>query len=454
MIIVIAGGGKVGYALATQLIKEGHDIVLIDNDRNVVKHTSETLDTMVMYGNSATLRVQRDAGVEHADLFIAATPLDELNIMSCMIANKIGCKNTIARVRNLEYYEQMYFIRDELGLSMPINPEWATAKEIFRLTQIPGFLKRDSFAKDRVEIVEIVLREGSVLTGISIAEIHKKLRVRMLVCAVQRGDEVYIPGGDFVFEAGDKLHITAPAAELVALLHNLGSRNKKAKDVLIVGGSRIAQYLTSMFAKVGARVKIMEIDQKRCEKLAELFPSATVINADGTSQANLREQNIENMDAVITLTNIDEENLIISMFANHLGVPQVITKINRTEYSDLFQGKGIDCVISPKQICTQEIVRYVRAMQNTSGGSVLSVHNLVDDRVEALEFVVTETTHKRSVPIKELSLKPSILICCIIRMGKVIIPCGTDTIEMDDTVIIVNAAERVIVDLNDIFQEE
>lgn len=454
MKIIIVGGGKVGITIAAQLTKEGHDIVLIDNNRRVVKRMGDALDMLVMYGNGASVDVQLEADVEHSDLLVAVTAQDELNLMCCIIARKQGCQHTIARVRNPEYAKQHHFLSSEFGLSMIVNPEWTAAREIFRLMQIPGVLKRDSFAKGRAEIVEIEVQKSSPLENVLLSELHKQLKIKILVCAIERGGEVFIPTGGVRLQDGDKIYVTAPAAELIALVRSLGIRNRKAKDAMIIGGSRIAQYLSKLLVDVGTRVKLIEIDEKKSLQLAELMPEVSIINSDGSSQSVLKSENIDQMDAVVTLTNIDEENLIISMYANYIKVPQVITKINRTEYNEVFSDKGIDSVISPKQLCALSIVRYVRAMQNTSGSSVLTVHHLVDGKVEALEFQVADNTLHLGETLAKIDLKPNLLIGCINRRGRIIIPGGNDTLEQGDTVIVVTSADRIIVDLNDIFRDE
>lgn len=454
MKIVIVGAGKVGSTLADQLTREGHDIILIDNDRDVVRRISDELDVLTVYGNGASLDVQKDADVEHSGLLIAVTPQDELNLMCCILARKLGCQNTIARVRNPEYARQSYFLKDELGLSMIVNPEWTTAREIFRLMQFPAFMKRDSFAKGRADIVEILIKEGSFLDGVVLRELHKKMSIRVLVCAVQRESEVIIPDGSFRLEAGDKIYVTAPTTDLVELTRIIGVKNHKAKNVLIIGGSRIAEYLTDMLIKTGARVKIIEKDYERSLFLAETFPEAIIINADGSSQGVLRAENAAQVDTLITLTNMDEENLIISFYANHIGVPQVITKVNRTEYTELFRDKGIYRAFSPKLMCADNIIRYVRAMQNTEGSAILSLHHLVNDQVHALECNVTEKTLHLGKTLAEIQLKPNLLVACINRMGRVIIPSGKDTLRVGDTVVVVTTTDRVILDLNDIFVQE
>ncbi len=459
MKIVIIGGGKVGANLAQSLSGEEHDIVLIDNNRTVVKKLGDTYDVLAMYGNGATLALQKQADVEHSDILIAVTSQDELNMMCCIMARKLGCQNTIARVRNPEYAKQMYFLREELGLSMSVNPEASAAREIFRLLQYPGVLRRDSFAKGRIEIVELDVTEGDVFDGMYLYDLPKKLKTKVLVCAIQRDGEVKIPDGNVALKAGDRIHVTAPSADLIALTSMIADgkssmfKRKITKDVMLIGGSRISQYLAEALLKTGTNVKILEIDPKRCTKLAELFPKAHIINSDGTNQDVLKSENMTQMDAVVSLTNMDEENLIISMYAKHKGVPQVITKLNRTEYAELFREKGIDRIVSPKQLSAQEIVRYVRAMQNTEGNSVISVHQMVSGKIEALEFRVTEKTKYHGIPLKELKTKPNILISSINHKDKIKIASGNDMYTLGDTVVVVSLAERVIFDLNDIFMD-
>ena len=454
MKIVIVGGGKVGIALAAQLTREGHDITLIESNREKTLRLSGLLDIRILNGNGASLGVLREADTHHSDLLIAATHQDEINMMCCIVARKMGCKNTIARIRDAAYLEQMYLLKNELGLSMTITPEQITAREIFRLMQIPGFLKRDTFAKGRVEIVELVAKPGGLLDGISLVELSRKLKVKVLVCAVQRGEDAYIPDGSFVVRQGDKIYVTAPSTDLAALMDDLGIKQHRVRDAMLIGGSRIAAYLTRMLVKSGVRVKLLERDARRAETLAEYLPGATIIHADGTDQNILREENIERMDSVVTLTNMDEENLVVSLFANKLGVSQVITKLNRTEYTELFAGSGLDCIISPKQLCAQAIIRYVRAMQNRDGSSVLAVHHLVDGKVEAMEFNVTESTRNRGIPLKDIQLKPNVLLASIGRMNRSILPGGNDTMELGDSVVVVTVSDRVLLDLNDIFAEE
>ncbi len=453
MKIVIVGDGKVGFALTAQLAQEGHDIIVIDNNKKVLQESAEQLDVMVVHGNGAGVKAQKQAGVEDADLLIAATSADEINLLCCIVARKLGSAHTIARVRNPEYVEQIYFLKDELGLSMTINPERAAAREISRLLQFPSFLKRDSFAKGRAEIVEMVIKEGSVLEDKLLSELYQIAKVQVLVCAVKRGGRAYIPDGSFRLMRGDRIFVTAPTHNLARLIKHLGLQTQKIREVILVGGSSIAYYLAMDLFLNGIRVKIIESQADRCLELAELLPKAMIIHGDGANQSVLLAEGIEKTDAVVTLTNLDEENFLVSMYANYLKVPKVITKINRTEFNDIFQDKGIDCVVSPKLLTANDIVRYVRAMQNKTGDSMITLHRIADDMAEAMEFPVTEETRHLGETLIKIRLRPNILIACINRRGKIIIPKGDDTIELNDTVIVVTTAEQRINELNDIFED-
>lgn len=454
MRIVIVGSGKVGFAIANQLTNEGHDIVLIEKNKEVIRQLDESLDILFLHGNGASMKTLREADMVNSDLLIATTPQDEVNMVCCMLARKLGCSNTIARVRNPEYAEQMHYLKDDLGLSMSINPELTTAREIFRLLQVPGFLKRDSFSKGSVEIVEIDLKEDNKLVGLSLMEIARKTGVKMLVCAVDRAGECYIPDGKFQLEAGDKIHVIAPATALRGLLSFSGRKLHHTKDVMIVGGGKTTEYLTEMLIRASIRVKIIESSPERSEYLAEIFPDAMIICADGTSQRVLNNEGVHQMDSVVTLTNMDEENLLVSLYASHVGVCQVITKISRSEYGEVYRSMGVSCIISPKHLCAQLIIQYVRAMQNKSGGSVLAVNSLVDGKAEAIEFAVTAASRNLGVTLRDVTLKPNILIASITRMGRVILPGGEDALEVGDNVVVVTAANRIILDLNDIFADE
>ena len=411
MKIVIVGDGKVGYTLTKSLSEEGHDLVVIDNNRRILLASQESLDVAVVDGNGASVEVQREAGVDTADLLIAATNGDETNLLCCMVAKKLGCKHTIARVRNPEYDQQIRFMREELGLSMVINPEKAAALEIFRLLQFPSFLKRDSFARGNAELVELKLKDGNPLIGKPLQQFRTVADVNALVCAVERDNEIHIPKGDFTLHLGDKVTIAADAADLVKLIKNLKVYSPKAQRVMIVGGSRTAAYLAQRLI----RNKIVEQDEKRCMDLSEALPQATVINGNGTDQKLLLSEGIASADAVVSLMGIDEENLLVSMFASYVGVPKSITKISRNEYNPIFESMGIDSIVSPKLLTANEIVRYVRAMEDTTGGSVLTLYKIVDGKAEALEFSVKGEAKFLNLPLYRLKLKKNVLIAAIIR---------------------------------------
>ncbi len=454
MKISIVGEGKVGYTLSEQLSKEGHDVVIIDNNPVVLEKSQSLLDVMVVTGNGASMDVQRAAGVSDCDLLIAATSSDEVNLLCCITARKLGCKHTIARVRNPEYDAQLVELKDDLGLSMTINPERAAALEISRLLQFPSFLKRDAFYKSHVEMVEIKIAANSPLRGLNLIQLPPLMKATALVCAVDRNGDITIPSGRFVIEEGDKITIAASTKDLVKLIKLLGIEQQKIHSVIIIGGGRISNYLARELIAGHISVKIFEEKIDRCKLLAEALPSALIIHGDGTNQELLIEEGIESVDAFVTLTGMDEENIILSLYAKHMGVKKTITKVNHDSYTQLFSDKGVDSIVSPKQLTASLIVRYVRAMANTGLGSVQTLHRIVGGKVEALEFVVNADTKHLGMPLAKLKIKPNILIASINRKGTVIIPKGADCLQQDDSIIVVTLAKgQPILDLNDIFKE-
>ena len=453
MRIVIIGGGKVGFTVARQLIQEGHDIVVIDSDANVAERISSALDVMSICGRGSNVDILRQAGVGQSDLLIACTAKDETNLICCMFAKKLGCRNTIARVRSPEYAEQIYLMAEDIGLSMIVNPEYTAAREIFRLLEIPSVLKRDTFADGKIEIIELAPRSGDPLDGTPLFSLSKKLNCRVLVCAVQRSGKVVIPNGDAVLQAGDKVYICAPATSVVQLLQNAGEYGKAVRSVMLIGGSSTAEYLTRLLVKSGARVKIIEIDPDKARRLAEAIPQADIVCADGTSDSVLHSETVTEMDAVVTLTNIDEENLILSMYISRLGVPLVLTKVDHTDFGGMLVNEGVNRIISPKELCAGAIIRYIRAMQNTGGSSVLALHHLVGGQVDALEFAVTKHTRNLGKTLKNIRFQPNILIASINRNGKILMPGGDDTLEVGDTVVVITTARNSFTDLNDIFAD-
>ena len=368
-----------------------------------------------MQGNGAALDVQHAALVPESDLLIAVSPNDEANILACMLARKIGCANTIARIRSRNYLNGVQLLREELGLSMAVTPDLYAAREIFRQLQLPAFLRRESFAKSRAEIVAMEVDADNKLCGKKLMELPRVLRHRVLVCAVRRGEEAFIPDGSFAIRAGDEVYLTAPAATLSRTVDELGLRKKHAKNVMIVGGGRLGEALAELLREAGVRVKLIEQNAERCRALAEHLPDVSVLCADGTRQDFLFSENISQMDAVVALTNLDEENVFICMYARMQGVPQAIPRVNRTEYAAVCQNCGIRSAVSPKDICVQEITRYVRAMESTDAESVLSVYSLLGGRVEALEFLVTADVPHLGESLASVTLQPGILLACISR---------------------------------------
>lgn len=454
MDIIIVGDGKVGAALATQLSGEGNNVTIIDPNPQTLSANVEKLDVMAVVGNGASMATLREAGAEEAELLIAATSRDELNLLTCLTARKLGVPHTIARIRNPEYSDQLIAMREELGLSMTVNPDLAAAQEAYQLLQFPSFLKRDSFAKGRVEIVAIPVGEGSKLVGIPLFKLYEIAKVNVLVCAVERADGVHIPSGSFTLQAGDTIYVTAAMGDLARLVKNLDLVKRRVKSLLIIGGSRVAFYLAKRCLNSGIAVKIIEQKHDRCVELAEALPNAVIIEGDGSRQDILDAEGLASVDALVTLTGMDEENLILSMYAGSLNVPKVITKVNRLEYADVFRKLGVGSIISPKGLCCSAIARYVRAMSTASGfDSVLALHSIVDGQVEGLEFLVTPDTRHLGETLKDIPLKKGILVACITRKGRTIIPKGDSTFTAGDTVIVVTAGGRAISELDDIFAD-
>jgi len=450
MKIVIVGDGKVGSTLASQLAGEGHDVTIIDNNAETLRHSVETLDVKGIVGNGATYAVQVEAEVPSSDLVVAATSSDELNVLVCMLGKRLGAHHTIARIRDPEYLDTLIYLRKDLGLSLEVNPEHATAREIARLIGFPSAITIGSLAKGRVDLIEIRVAEGSPFDGKQLKQL-KNSDYNVLVCAVERGEEFYIPSGEFTLQKDDKLHITGANSALGAFLRANGSNMKRVRRVIIVGGGRIAFYLGKVLSERGLQVKIIEKNPQRCRALCEALPGVMVIQGDGTEQEILLSEDIRSTDAFVALTNVDEENLIVSMFAMDCGVSKVITKINRLNYMQIMERMGIDCCVSPKIITANQIVRYVRAMENSKDvSSINALYRLANGKAEALEFEATADTRNLGVPLKDVDLKQKILLAAIVRRGRIIIPRGNDCILKGDAVIVVSADIR-LTELNDIF---
>ena len=437
MQIVVIGCGKVGTTLIEHLAMEGHDIVVIDTNQKNIEHIVNSYDVMGICGNGAIYDIQMEAGVNKADLFISVTSSDEINLISCLIAKKIGAKNLIARVRNPDYASQLSFMRDGLGISMMINPEKAAADEIARILKFPSALKVDTFAKGHVDLAEIKIRKGSKLVGVSLSDLNRRFKTSVLICALQRQQHVYIPDGRFSLEEGDKIHITASHKDLEKFMVSAGIYDRKIKSVMIIGGSRIAFYLSRQLAEIGIKVKIIDNDESVCERMSALLPKADIVCADGTNQNILLEEGIEYVDACVSMTGIDEENVIISLYASKCNVSKVITKVNRLSIINMLESIGIESVISPKDITANQIVRYVRAKANKVDGGIETLYKIVDKKVEAIEFIANENITFLETPLKRLKTKENLLVAGIMRGNKLIVPRGDDFIKAGDSVIIV-----------------
>lgn len=450
MYIIIVGLGKLGSTLTKQLSTEGHDIVVVDPDNSVVSSTVDAYDVMGICGNGATYEVLKEAGAAKAKLIIAATGSDELNILCCLFAKHMGTENTIARVRNPDYAGQSQFLRNDLGISMTVNPEYETANEISRIIRFPSAANLDSFAGGRVEIARVRIHSDNPLCDMPIHEMRKKAKAKVIICAVQRNDSVFIPSGDFVLRCDDVISITGTRAELSSFMKQTGVYKQKIKNVMIVGGGRIAYYLAKLLSDTGRNIKLIELNDERCQHMSDMLDDVTVIHGDGTDQDILEEQCIDGQDALIALTGIDEENIIVSMYAESKGVNKVITKVNRHSYS-ILNDIGLETVVSPQIVAGNLVTRYVRALHNSAGNSqIQTLYKLVGGKVEAAEFIVPEDAGYLNIPFKELELMPNLLIGCIIRNGKIIFPGGDEVMKANDSVIVVTAG-RIIEDLHDIF---
>lgn len=438
MRIVVVGNGKVGSTLTRMLAKEGHDVIIIDSNQDVVENLVNTHDIMGICGNGGSYEVLKDVGVDKADLFIAVTSGDELNILSCILARRMGARHTIARVRNPEYFDMMMFMRKELGLSMFINPEYESAMEISRILRLPQALEVDSFSKGRVDLVAVRVRENSVLKDQAIADLPRVLKAKILICAIERDDEVIIPDGNCVLRKGDKIYLTASSVELDAFFRETGIVSRKVHHVMIIGGGKIAFYLAKALIALKVSVKIIERDYKRCRFLSEHLPEATIIYGDGTDQKVLDEEGIAQADACVALTDNDEENIILSMYASTRGTKKNITKINRIAFLHIMADAGIESIISPKMITANHIVRYVRSMENTEDNSIRTLYKIVDGQAEAIEFPVTESFGMADKPLRDIEIRKNNLIACIIRRGKPIFPDGDAVLKVGDNVIVVS----------------
>lgn len=438
MNIIIVGCGKVGEELAVRLNDEGDNVTVIDIDPVKVNNLTSRLDVLGVTGNGATHLIQQEAGIRDADLLIAVTGSDELNLLCCLIAKKAGNCKTIARVRDPQYSSEAPYLKEELGLAMVMNPEFAAAAEIARVLRFPSAIKIDTFAKGKVDLMKFRLPENCILAGCSVKEIATKLKCDVLVCTVEREDEAYIPNGDFIFEEKDVISIIASPVNANAFFRRIDYKINQVKDCIIAGGGEIAYYLCKILKKTGIALKLIEKDPKRCEMLCTALPEVTVICGDASDQQTLLEEGLESANSFAALTNMDEENVMLSLFARTKGCGKLVTKINRIDFFEVIKQLDLDSIIYPKHITSELIVSYVRAMKNTIGSNVQTVYSIIKDKAEAAEFLIRENSPVLGKQLMELKFKPNVLVAVILRGNRVIFPRGSDAFEKNDSVVIVS----------------
>ena len=435
--IIIVGCGKVGSTLIEQLSREGHDITIIDQNANKIQEITNQYDIMGLVGNGASYNVQMEAGIENCDLIIAVTGSDELNLLCCTIAKRVGECAAIARVRTPEYSQESSYLREKLGLAMIINPELEAAKEVARILYLPTALEVNSFAHGQAELIKFKVPEGIILDGITIAELGKSEAVDILICAVERDGEVFIPNGDFKIEKHDIISFVASRKKAKTFLEYIGFSTNRVKNTMIIGGGKATYYLADQILHMGISVKIIESNKARCEELSVLLPKAIIINGDGTDQEVLKEEGIIYTESFVPLTGIDEENVLLTLFARQVSNAKVVTKINRINFKDVISTLDLGSVIYPRYITSEAIIAYVRAKKASMNSNVETLYHMFDHQAEAIEFRVNEESDVTKIPLMDLNLKKNLLISFIGRNGSIIIPSGRDCIEVGDTVMIV-----------------
>ena len=440
MRIVIIGGGKLGNTLAQSLVNEGHDVTVVDRNDAVLRRNMDTMDAMFIKGNGVSMETLLEADVPHADILIAATAGDEINMLSCLTAKRLGAQYTIARIRDPEYLSGLAFLQKELSIDYVINPERATAREISRMLRFPFAGSIENFARGRVEMVDFRAAEGDVVVGVPLKEMYKKNKQlpQVLFCAVERDGEITIPKGDFVIRPGDRVHVTADPPTITHFFEALGKGMASIRSVIIMGGSRIAYYLASMLLGMRIKVSIIEINPDKARQLSEMLPGATIIQGDGTDQELLESEGLADTHAFVTLSDRDEENLMAGFYAVQRGVKKVIVKSSRDNYSAIMHNMGLDSIISTKTVACNTILRTVRARASRSFAAVERMYRLMDGKAEALEFIAEAGDPYIHVPLKDLTIAHDALIAVIVREGQVRVPFGNDTIEAGDSVIVIS----------------
>lgn len=449
MKIIIVGCGKVGFTLAEQLTAEKHDVTVIDLNYKKLRTVADSIDVMCIEGNGISSEVLTEANITSTDLLIATTDSDEKNVLCCLVAKKTGNCQTIARIRNPEYIKEIRLIKDELNMAMVINPDEAAANEIAKLIKYPSsIMKSDTFAKGRLDMLTIEIPDKSVLDGCKMSDLNGKVHCNIIICAVERGSDVFIPSGDFILRSKDVISFVGKKSQQMDFLRALGLATDSSKSIMIVGGSNIAYYLAKTLEELRIAVKIIDSDVEKCNMLSALLDSSTIINGDATDKNVLLEEGIQNVDSVTTLTGLDEENIMISLYAKSVSDCKVITKINRINFEDVISSLNLGSVINPKLISADSITRYVRGMQNSYGSGIETLYRIASGKAEALEFRVKKEFKGIKVPLMNLKLKQNLLLACIHRNGTLIIPGGHDFLEINDTVVVVTTVTGLN-DLND-----
>ena len=450
MNIIIVGCGKVGSTIAEHITEEGHSVVVVDKNGEKLDNLANRIDIMTLEGNGASRKILVEAGVVFCDILIAATNSDEVNLYSCLMAKKCGAKNTIARVRNHTYIDDIHLVHDELGLSLSINPEQNAAREIASLIKYPGAIEIDRFAKGGVELFKVKLPESSKLNNVKLKDIAGNTG-DFKICAVERDSDVFIPLGDFVLHGGDIVYTLSRPGDAYEMFKMFDMQLETGRSALLIGGSSIAMYLAKLLSEARIKVKIIEVNPEKCEVLSELLPNITVLCGDGLDRDLLIEEGIENVDAFCSLTGIDEENLILSMYAKSVSNAKIITKVNKLPFDDIINKLDVGSIIRPKDLAGEYITQYVRAMDNSQGSNVQSLYRIVNGKAEALEFYVSENTDFINIPIEELDLKDNLLIGSIRREGYSFVPSGKDVIKRGDSVVVVTTHMKLN-DLSDILR--
>ena len=449
MKIIIVGSGKMGTYLSSILIEENYNVTVIDKNEEVINKLNNTQDVSAICENGLVVDNLLEAGIKSTDILISTMKNDEDNILCCILGKKLGAKNTIARVRNPEYAKSMNYIKDDLGLSMTINPELLTAREIANTIRFPESIKPSYLSKGKIELIEFKIKNDSPLVNLSIKDLRTKFKSEVLVVAIERNGYVYIPNGSFVFCENDKVVITSKVDQVTNFLKEIGNSYLKIKDVMIIGGSKVSYYLTKFLTEINVKVKIIEAVHEKCKFLSSALPKALIINGDGSDKHLLIEEGIENVDAFVSATGIDEENVVYSMFANTLDIPKVITKINHLNFGEMLESVGLESLFTPHVIASNQILRYIRSKSNSKGGSMESLVRLIDDKVEIAEFIINKDFKYIGKPLKNINFRDNLIIVCINRKGNIIFPTGNDYIDANDKIVIATTKHGVK-GLNDI----